>query len=1132
MMSFRLKVILGIALVEILALVGLVGTSVYFLRATNEQSFTQRFDAEADKLSVLIRDAVVASDLAALDAVGVLFMANPDSQYLRIRDNQRVLIDRGSSPPSSTEYSPDLSVGSVDDGVFDLQKVIYVDEFPIGFLEVGTSTAAFERVLEVARDRLIVVALLALILVVLTSWLIGVVLTRDLRNLRDALNEIVEGNTDLQLGMTASSEFRDLARTFNRMALALSQREAERDVAVNESTDNARRLALREQHLAALLDTITDGVLIVDGELQIIEVNSSAERTLGLTQRALMQQSFTALFDDPIQVQHLRSSLIQLDQKTNNEARLHLGRVKFCVGTITKWVELSVARLWENQHRQFALAFRDLTPELAIQAELERRERLKEALSTATPDAIFVLDEHNRVVDANLGATKMFQQEIEQLRGLPLLDAITLIEGGDDLLALLACEQNEPQSIERDQQALVALRKDGVSIPLSFTQVPVQLGEQRLVTLVLRDLTERKQAEKSLLAAKDAAEKASQAKSDFLAHVTHEIRSPLNVMLGCVELLGDTELNYRQRLYTESAEQSASVLLGLINNILDFARIESGTVELGSEPFDLLSLCESVLAVEAFRLSDRLIDLGMLYDPSLPTLCRGDEFRLRQVLLNLIDNAIKFTQEGGVILQVAMKPGAADQFSLECTVSDSGIGIPVTKQAAIFEAFTQVDSTDATLHGGAGLGLSICYRLVEAMGGTIQLDSTLGQGSTFSFAIPLGIVEAATPPASLAGRVWVVSHNTVMAAAMVKQFALLGLQAEHHKFTYTDTSPADVDWVFVDVQLAKDPAIEQRLSHIREGGARIVLMARRKWLAEYYVEGQTEYFAVIEQPVRYSALVQLLQQSISGQEQIAGVIDHQESGVRPERILLAEDSQANQLVAMSMLEQAGFQVAVANNGYEVLTLLAKQPFDLILMDMRMPRMDGLEATRRIRDSAAAYADIPIVALTANAGHADTQRCLAAGMRGFLGKPFTRDALVQAIDDGLLNRESVETGGHSMTALKLMDEVVLTRLAQETSDAMLDRMIGLFVVEAQKRVDAIELHFANLDCHGVEIEAHTLKSNAATFGATHLAVLAREIESACKRMEQERVMQLLPEVRDTLRDTLQCYRQRFNIAGPA
>jgi HPt (histidine-containing phosphotransfer) domain-containing protein len=195
-------------------------------------------------------------------------------------------------------------------------------------------------------------------------------------------------------------------------------------------------------------------------------------------------------------------------------------------------------------------------------------------------------------------------------------------------------------------------------------------------------------------------------------------------------------------------------------------------------------------------------------------------------------------------------------------------------------------------------------------------------------------------------------------------------------------------------------------------------------------------------------------------------------------------------------------------------------------------MDGLEATRRIRESATAYADIPIVALTANAGHADTQRCLAAGMRGFLGKPFTREALVQAIDDGLLNRDSAQTGEHSMTALKLMDEAVLARLAQETSDAMLDRMIGLFVVEAQKRVDAIELHFANLDCHGVEIEAHTLKSNAATFGATHLAVLAREIESACKRMEQERVMQLLPEVRDTLRDTLQCYRQRFNIAGPA
>ncbi|QVM86711.1 response regulator [Pseudomonas lalucatii] len=621
---------------------------------------------------------------------------------------------------------------------------------------------------------------------------------------------------------------------------------------------------------------------------------------------------------------------------------------------------------------------------------------------------------------------------------------------------------------------------------------------------------ERQQAEQGLLQAKEAAEKANQAKSDFLAHVTHEIRSPLNAMMGCVDLLAESALNDSQQLYIESAQQSASVLLALINNILDFARIESGALDLVSAPFDLVELCESALAVKALQLSDRQIDLGMLYEPDLPRRCLGDEARLRQVLLNLIDNAIKFTREGGVILRLQLAEREGERFTLECSVSDTGIGIPALKQAAIFEAFTQVDSTDATLHGGAGLGLSICSRLVEAMGGSIRLDSSLGQGSTFSFRVPLGIVEDGPAPRPLSGNAWVVSSNSVLADVLVRQLNLFGLSTQ--ACAGVSGAPETVPgWLFLDAAEALDAPARHRLESVQRAGARLVLMADRKRLATSVMGPGSGSCEVIEKPVCYSRLLQLLELAPRPSRSSGTAAP---APRRQGRILLAEDSPANQLVAVTQLEQAGYQVAVAENGHQVLELLGQASFDLVLMDVRMPSMDGLEATRRIREGQAAYAAIPIIALTANAMREDTQRCRAVGMNGFVGKPFTRESLLQAIDGCLVQADPSHTEADTMSGLKLMDEAILTRLAAETSDAMLERMIGLFVNEAQRRMDAIHEHLARLDCHGVEDEAHTLKSNAATFGASQLSALAREIESACKRMDRERVAQLLPETSDT------------------
>ncbi|WP_148862798.1 ATP-binding protein [Marinobacter fonticola] len=1125
-MPYRLKIIIAIALVESLVLIGLVATSVNFLENTSRQAFVQSVESHAAELALLVRDAVLSSDIASLEAIARHYMEKNDSLYLRISDETRVLIEYGIVRNNDDVRSPDSSFTDVDDGIFDVHKLIYVDSFAVGRLETGISTAKATAMVSDARSKLIFIAAIEVLLVGILSWFLGRYLIRDLKKFREQLDTMASGLSRKQLYFPKASEFHDVAHAFNRMAAMVELREKDRDSAFEATSEAVNALKEREASLELLLNTVTDGIILVDEQMSVQDINEAAARTLKFSAGEMLGRPLASIFTLDSQWHDALRVLQQvIDHKLGT--RQNLGKLQLGAAGSSVWVDLSAASIARPSGRYLVLAFKDLTTELSTHSEIQRRELLHKAITVASLDSILVLDEHGIIVDANPSAEVM----LGRTRGALVdqhVDTTLKTAFSEQAFELPAQSQNGAN--ERGQASGIKLLTltgaDGSHIPVSYRTSHFRWTNKEYTTLLLRDLREQQLTELSLLEAKEAAEKANFAKSNFLSHVTHEIRSPLNATMGCVDLLMSTDLNPQQVVFAESAKQSSNVLLSLVNNILDFARIESGTLELNTERFNVIDVLESVLDIKSLHVDQTQVALCLVADPNVDMQCFGDSVRLRQVLANLVDNALKFTDRGGVTLTAKLAETIEDGYRIEFSVEDTGIGIPRNKRDTIFDAFTQVDSTDATLHGGSGLGLAICKELVERMGGRFRLDSVVDQGSRFTFDIPMACSVQDRLPLETELNAVVLSRNAVFQTALRTQLSSLGFNVEMSS-DMAIQKQYEKTWLFVDDIQLMDTS---KKTNSASDYDRIVLLVDKKTFSSIPTEQRLRADSVLIKPVHYSRLRELicLDDTPQPPQQIIEQTDfgecYPEASGGDVHILLAEDSQANQLVATTMLEKRGYRIWVANNGNEVLEALDQQAFDLVLMDLRMPIMDGLEATRRIRQSGADYASIPIIALTANATKEDEVRCKRVGMDAFIGKPFQIDELTAAIEQQLAS--AGETGRMEKTTLSLMDATIVDRLITETSESVVDRMVQVFIREVERRLNELLDAFARGDCHRVEDEAHTIKSNASTFGAVYLASLCKEIEQSCKRMDKEKVANLIPELEEVTHKTLKVYGSQF------
>jgi len=661
--------------------------------------------------------------------------------------------------------------------------------------------------------------------------------------------------------------------------------------------------------------------------------------------------------------------------------------------------------------------FRDITERRRAEKNLEEGTAYLNALIENSPLAIVVVDSNECVQVCNPAFERLFQYPKEEIAGVPLNELIAPGEllAEADTYSRRSAEGKGVMAITRRR------RKDGTLVDVELHGVPLNVRGKVVGTYGLYlDITERKRAESELQKAKEAAEAANRAKSEFLANMSHEIRTPMNGILGMTELVLDTDLTLEQREYLGMVKTSADSLLTVLNDILDFSKIEAGKLDLESIEFSLRDSLDPAMKSVALRAHEKGLELNCDVRPEVPETLVGDPTRVRQIVLNLTGNAIKFTEQGEVTVQVERESEEAGRVWLHFMVKDTGIGIPVEKQAAMFDAFTQADGSTARRYGGTGLGLAISRRLVHLMGGRIWVESTPGRGSTFHFTVSFDVGRRsgrAVPAAQVNLEdmpVLVVDDNATnrrllqevltgwhmkpslaesarMALPRLEQAAEAG---RPYPLLLIDTNMPEMDGFALIEQIRQDPRLARAtIMMLTSAGQRgDAARCRELGVAAYLTKP-------ISQSELLSAVLQVLETKPLEVASSSLVTRHSlREGRKALRILLAEDNLVNQRLAVRLLEKHGYAVEVAGNGREALDKLARGSFDLVLMDIQMPEMDGLEATAAIREIERATGNhLPVVAMTAHAMKGDSERCLAAGMDGYIAKPIRALELFKEIE---------------------------------------------------------------------------------------------------------------------------------------
>jgi len=941
---------------------------------------------------------------------------------------------------------------------------------------------------------------------------------------------------------------RDAAGRPLRMAGTLADVTARREA--QEAVDSAAELR------RAVLDRSAVGIFLSRGDRVIAEASQRACDMFGYTRQEILGQSFRAIHVSQETFESFGTQYRQLASSGSTRVEYPFRRrdgSEF-------WCSVSGTPLDPSDPAKGAIwTLQDVTERR--QAEEARRaseERLAHALD-ATGEGVWEWDLSADVVRHNAQWSRILGIE-DGLLEHPASEFMGMLheqDRGAVLERLRACLRGEGRyqsehRVRRSGGRVIWVEDRGRVVEWDPEDRP------RRFVGSLADISERKRAEEDLRrmnvdleqaiaqAREMAAEarRATEAKSEFLANMSHEIRTPMNAVLGMTGLLLGTALDDEQRRYAATVQSSGEALLALLNDILDFSKIEAKKLELEELDFDPRALLDDVASMMAVRAREKGLELVSAAKPDVPSRLRGDPVRLRQVLTNLVGNALKFTSWGEVEIRAAVE-GASERGSvLRFTVRDSGMGIPADKQKMIFQSFTQVDASTSRRYGGTGLGLAISKQLVELMGGSMGVISAPGAGSEFWFTLPLAVRLVPEPPPgaeALRGvRVLVVDDNATNREVLAAQLSAWGVHAAEatdgpsgiaeirrahaagapFRVAIVDMHMPGLDGAEVGRAVRADPALD---------GTRLVMMTSGGRPGDGARTKEIGFSAHLTKPVRHADLRACLEDVLSARPPRGAEGARPANGARPAsvrtdaKILLAEDNLTNQQVALGLLKKMSLRAEAVANGAEAVMALEWFPYDLVLMDIQMPAMNGYEAARTIRDpgSKVLNHEVPIIAMTANAMRGDRELCLEAGMNDYVSKPIDPRALAAALARWLPSAEPAgEPGGEPdrpPAPLRSSDEERSTFDRQEFlgrmmgDEALAREVIEGFLADVPRRLEALRRSFDGGDAQAVAREAHSIKGAAANVGAESLRQAASQVETAGRAGEFEAVRRLAPEL---------------------